>query len=167
MVKRIPEVELELERRVEALAMEVVELEWAGSERRPILRLRVDFPGSEPGSGVTVGDCARVSRELEPWLDEHEALSERYVLEVSSPGVERPVSRKRDWVRFVGREVAVKGAEPLGNGGSRRLEGEILRVEEEDAEAEEFRVYLGLNDGTEVEISQGEIERAHLIYRWE
>ncbi len=165
MAERIPEVEAELERRIEALAMEVVQVEWAGSNRRPILRVRVDFPESEPGNGVTVEDCARVSRELEPWLDDHHQLPEKYVLEVSSPGVERPLVRKRDWIRFVGSEVAVKGSEPLA-GRAKRIEAEIVGVEEA-SEEEAYTIRLRLTDGSEVEVSRTAIEKAHLIYRWE
>ena len=101
-VAPIREIEGDLESRVEALGLELVNLEWAGSGARPIMRLRVDWTDSKPGAGITVGDCARVSRELERWLDQHPAVPERYVLEVSSPGVERPLKRRRDYERFVG-----------------------------------------------------------------
>jgi ribosome maturation factor RimP len=92
----VDEIERELEGRVEGLGYELVELRWGGSGRRPLLKLRIDRPDSAPGRGVTVEECASVSRALEPWLDGHEELSERYVLEVSSPGVERPLVRARD-----------------------------------------------------------------------
>jgi ribosome maturation factor RimP len=89
------ELEREIEQRVEALGYEFVELERAGSKARPILRLRVDVPGSsgEPGAGVSVDDCTRISRALEEYLEDASAVPERYVLEVSSPGVERPLLR--------------------------------------------------------------------------
>ena len=109
MSKRVPEVEAGLDERVEALGFELVDLEWAGSNRRPILRIRIDRPESTPGMGIRVEDCVLVSRGLEPWLDEHSSLPEKYVLEVSSPGLERPLVRRRDWLRFTGQEVAVKG----------------------------------------------------------
>src|SRR6185436_8141837 len=64
--------ERELGARVEALGYEVVELETAGSNTRPLLRLRIDRPGSEPGNGVTVDDCTRVSRALQQYLDEQQ-----------------------------------------------------------------------------------------------
>jgi ribosome maturation factor RimP len=59
---------------------------------------------------VTVDDCAAASRALEAWLDEGAGgpLGSRYVLEVSSPGIERPVRWHRHWLRFVGREVNVR-----------------------------------------------------------
>ena len=89
-MERVP-LERELETRIEALGYELVDLETAGSKTRPLLRLRIDRPGSEPGKGVTVDDCTRVSRALQQYLDEQQDLGDRYVLEVSSPGIERPL----------------------------------------------------------------------------
>lgn len=153
----------ELEARVEALGYEFVELERAGSKSRPILRVRIDLPDSRPGQGVTLEDCTRVARNLETFLDPLPELGGRYVLEVSSPGVERPLVRRRDFERFAGREVAIKGRGLLA-GRARRLEGELLGVVEEDGEE---RIRLRLKDGEEVRIARDEIARAHLIYRWE
>lgn len=128
--------EAELERRVEALGYELVELERAGSKTRPILRVRIDHAGgSEKGAGVTVDDCSTVSRALEAWLDEAEGVPERYMLEVSSPGIERPLVRARDFQRYAGKEVAVRGKDVLA-GRSRRLEGELLGLDERDRSEE-------------------------------
>ncbi len=148
--------------RVEALGYEFVELERAGSRSRPILRVRVDLPGSRPGQGVTLEDCARVTRELEALLDQEPELGERYVLEVSSPGVERPLVRRRDFERFAGREIAIRGSATLA-GRARRLEGELLGLVEESGEE---RVRLRLSDGDVVDVPRAEIARAHLVYRW-
>ncbi len=156
--------EQELEERLEGLGFELVDLERTGSKARPILRLRIDRPDSVPGtSGVSLGDCAAASRALEPYLDEREDLSERYVLEVSSPGVERPLVRRRDFERFAGQEAALHGKEPLA-GRARRLEGTLMGLSAAGEEAE--RVVLRLPDGEEVEIPREELTRAHLIYRW-
>ncbi len=165
MAKPIPEIDAELESRVEALGFELVEVEWAGSDRRPILRLRVDLPDSRPGAGVTVNDCARVSRELEPWLDEPPAVPERYTVEVSSPGVERPLNRKRDFERFVGEPVVVKGTEPLVGTRSRRLEGDLLGVEE-GADQEHYEVLIRRKGGDVLRVPRQDIEKAHLVFRW-
>ncbi|HEX2091400.1 MAG TPA: ribosome maturation factor RimP [Longimicrobiaceae bacterium] len=153
----------EIEGRVEELGFELVSLERAGSRARPILRLYIDRPDSRPGEpGVSLDDCTTVSRALEPFLDAREDLSDRYVLEVSSPGVERPLTRRRDWERFAGAEVAVRGKEPLA-GRARRLEGVLLGID--GAEGEE-RVRLRLADGEEVEVSLAEVSGANLVYRW-
>jgi len=156
--------EAELERRVEELGFELVELERAGSKTRPTLRVRIDHAGgSEKGAGVTVDDCTSVSRALESWLDEAEDVPERYLLEVSSPGIERPLVRSRDFERYAGQEIAVRGKDVLA-GRSRRLEGELLGLDERNGR--EY-VRLRLNDGAEVEVARDEITRAHLVFRWD
>lgn len=162
-MKERPIADAEFEARVGALGFDVVEVEWAGTARRPILRLRVDLPGSSPGHGVTVGDCERVSRALETWLDAHPHMPSQYVLEVSSPGVERPLVKRRDWVRFTGREVGIRGHGPLAGRGT-HLEGVLLGI---DGEEGEETVRLRLADGSEVAIPRREVARAHLIFRWE
>jgi ribosome maturation factor RimP len=156
--------ERELETRIAALGFEFVELERAGSKARPILRVRIDLPDSGPGHGISIDDCTRVSRALESYLDESPELSERYVLEVSSPGLERPLVRRRDYERFAGREVALKGHGPLAGRKEKRLEGELVGV---SGEGEQERVTLRLADGATVEIPRAEIARAHLVFRWD
>ena len=156
-----PEIELEMEARIAALGFELVLLEWAGSRNRPIMRVRMDRPGSGTESSVTVDDCAQVSRALEAWLDEHEDVSERYVLEVSSPGVERPLVRHRDWERFAGRPVVVKGHGVLAER-STRLEAELLGLDP----GPEPTARLRLGDGTEVGVPLTDIKGAHLLFNW-
>lgn len=162
--------ESEIEAQVEALGYEFVELERAGSRARPILRLRIDLPEERRGMdergrplGVTVEDCARVSRAIEALLDREETgAGGRYVLEVSSPGVERPLVRRRDWERFTGREIAIRGHVPLAGRG-RRLQGELLGLVDGDGEE---KVRLRLEDGEVIEVPRDEIARAHLVFRW-
>jgi ribosome maturation factor RimP len=151
----------ELERRVEELGYELVELERAGSKQRPILRLRIDRPDGPPEASVSVEDCTRVSRALEPFLDAHAGLAPKYVLEVSSPGVERPLTRPRDFERFAGKEVALSGKEPLA-GRARRLEGVLLGIEGENGES----IRLRLPKGEEITVPRAEVTRAHLVFRW-
>jgi ribosome maturation factor RimP len=156
----------ELERHVEPLGYELVELERGGTPRRPVLRARIDRPGSAPGAGVTVDDCARVSRALEAYLDQREDLSDRYVLEVSSPGVERPLVRPRDWERFAGQEVVIRGKEPLVDG-STRVEGVLLGLESGESESVAGdRVRLRLPSGREASIPLAAIRGANLVFRW-
>lgn len=163
MGKAIPEVARELDVRVSELGYELVDIEWAGSARRPIVRVRVDRPDSVAGeTGITADDCAVVSRGLEPWLDELTSLPDTYVLEVSSPGVERPLVRANDFRRFAGAQVAIKGKNPLVEGMARRLEGELLGLAEEAGE----QVLLRLPSGEEVSIDRKKIVGAHLIFRW-
>ena len=156
------ELERRIEERVAGLGYELVELERAGSKARPILRLRVDLTGSEPGAGVSVDDCARVSRAVEEYLDDAADIAERYVLEVSSPGVERPLVRPGDFDRFAGREVAVKMSKPLANG-AKRVEGELVGLETVDGEE---RIRLKLSDGSMMDIPRADVTRANLVFRW-
>ncbi len=163
-MKPLPGMERELEERVEDLGFELVEIQWAGSRNRPIIRVRIDRPDAVPGEGgVAVDECATVSRALEPWLDAHEDVPERYVLEVSSPGVDRPLRKDRDFRRFAGEKVAVKGHDILA-GRARRLEGELLGLDDEDGDA---AVRLRLPDGDEVRIPRSEIAGANLVFTWE
>jgi ribosome maturation factor RimP len=156
-------IEDELEHRVEDLGYELVDVQWGGSGRRPMLKLRIDRVDGSRDDGITVKDCAKVSRALEVWLDEHEGLSEKYVLEVSSPGVDRPLVRGRDFDRFRGRRVAVLGSSVL-LGKSKRLEGELLGLGGADTESEV--VLLRLQDGEEVSVPRSEIRKAHLVFTW-
>ncbi|MGD2047028.1 MAG: ribosome maturation factor RimP [Gemmatimonadota bacterium] len=159
----VPEIEEELDARVADLGFELVDVRWAGSKQRPLLKLRIDRPDSKPGSGVTVDECATVSRGLEPWLDAHEALSRRYVLEVSSPGVDRPLVRQRDFERFRGERVAVVGYDVLA-GRATRLEGELMGLH--DAGSEDEAVALRLAGGDEVDVPRSEIRRVNLVFEW-
>ncbi len=147
---------------VEALGYEFVELERGGTRSRPLLRVRIDRPDSTPGHGVTLEDCTRVTRGLEDVLDGRADLGERYVLEVSSPGLERPLLTRRDFERFAGREVAVKGKDALV-GDQKRVEGELLGITERDGV---LAVRLRLASGEEVAVPRDRIARAQLIYRW-
>ena len=161
----LPDIVDEVDVRLERMGFELVEAAWVGSAGRPILRIRMDLPDSVPGEGgVSVGHCARVSRELEPWLDAHPEVPERYVLEVSSPGVERPLTRPKDWERFKGRPVLVKGKDFPGGKGN-RLEGELLGLEED--EGGETLVSLLLKEGERVRIPLDRIQKAHLVFRWD
>jgi ribosome maturation factor RimP len=98
----------EIRSRVEDLGYELADLRRRGSGNRVSLQIRVDRPDAAPGRGITVEECSSVSRALEQWLDEKRPLGARYVLEVSSPGIERPVRWLEHWERFTGRDVHVK-----------------------------------------------------------
>ncbi len=103
----------EIERGIEAvvtrLGFELVAVDRGGGRRRPLLRLRVDRQGGIPGrSELTVDDCAVISRAVRESLDETGQAGESYILEVSSPGVERPLVRQGDYERFEGLAVRLR-----------------------------------------------------------
>ena len=94
---------------IAGLGFELVDLRRTGTLQRPILQVRVDRPDSRPGQGVTADDCAVISRSLESFLEHRAMVGPRYVLEVSSPGLERPL-------RLAGALAAIRGtagASPL------------------------------------------------------
>lgn len=93
---------------VEDLGYELVELQLRPEAGHLVLRLLVDRPG-----GITVEECARLSREVGPHLDVADLIPRRYVLEVSSPGVRRPLKRPEDFERFRGERVEVHTIELL------------------------------------------------------
>ncbi|MFQ5689879.1 MAG: ribosome maturation factor RimP [Gemmatimonadota bacterium] len=144
---------------VEELGFEFVSLERGGSSRRPFLRVRIDTRESEPGhSGVGVEDCTRVSRAVQQMLEVRDGLRSDYVLEVSSPGVERPLVRPEDYDRFAGRAVQLRGYEPLV-GKDRVVVGTLVgRVGEGH---EKVAVELA---GERVEIPLASVARARLVY---
>lgn len=100
----------EIRSRVAALGYEVWDVRTRGTKRRMTLQVRVDradwMPG--PGGGITVDECAEVSRALEAWLDGSQVVGPRYLLEVSSPGIERPIRWPEHWTRFEGYVVRVR-----------------------------------------------------------
>lgn len=151
----------ELEVRLSGLGYELVQLDWAGSAVRPVIRLRVEREALD--RPVSLDDCATVSRGIEAWLDEDARMPERYVLEVSSPGLERPLTRDRDFRRFRGRRIAVTGTETL-HGRSARLEGELLGLGDGDGAAGSIR--LRLNGGREVEVERSRVSAARLVHDW-
>ena len=160
MASSRPKIEREAEGRLLDLGIDLVSMDWAGSRSRPVIRLRIErSPMGDPP--VTVDDCARVSRALESWLDEHDEIPERYVLEVSSPGIERPLTRPRDWERFAGKPVVVEGHGVLAER-SPRLEAELLGLDPEP----EPTVRLRLGDGAEVGVPLADIKGAHLLFKW-
>ena len=107
---------------------------------------------------MTVEDCALVSRSLEPALDGSSLVPERYVLEVSSPGIERPLKRPADWQRFVGRKARVLSPQ-LGG----RVEIEIIGLEGEPG-AEEAVVRDAR--GTEHRLPLADVREARLAFHW-
>ena len=111
--------------RLAALGLDLADLRIGGTSGRPLVQVRIDWPAQDPPRRVSVDDCALASRTLETWLDAEHTLGDRYVLEVSSPGMERPLRWHRHWVRFVGQEVRATVA------GLGRVRARIVAVPDE------------------------------------
>ncbi len=147
-----------IERVLEDLGYELVVLERGGGRRRPLLRLRVDRPGDQPGhSSLTADDCAEVSRAVLEMLEGRDDASADFVLEVSSPGIERPLVRVADYERFAGEQVRIRGFGPL-LGGRKQVDAVLLGLEAADE-----AVLLDV-DGERVTVPVSAIARANLRY---
>ncbi len=96
------------ERSAAAHDAELVHVEMAGTRRNAVLRIFIDKEG-----GVSVDDCADVSRDVESALDVEDLIPSKYVLEVSSPGIERELYSLNDFVKFAGRLVKVRTHQPI------------------------------------------------------
>jgi ribosome maturation factor RimP len=139
-----------------ALGYELVEFRRRGSKSRPVLDVRVE---RVDGARVGVDDCARVSRALEARLDAGHLVGERYVLEVSSPGIERPLRSARDWQRAVG-QAAVVTATALPGG---KAEVTVLGLEGEPGA--EVAVLRGAR-GAEHRLPLADVAQARLAFTW-
>jgi ribosome maturation factor RimP len=137
---------------IAGLGFELVDLRRTGTLERPILQVRVDRPDSRPGQGVTADDCAAISRSLERFLETRAMVGPRYVLEVSSPGFERPLRWPEHWRRFVGRDARVR-AESLP--GRNRVR--IVAVPDDE------HVIVRRDDGTDVTLAFEMIREANLV----
>ena len=103
----LPALEQQTAARLGELGFELVELRQGGTARRPLLQVRIERADTGGDRRVTVDDCAVASRALEAWLDGAGYAEGRYVLEVSSPGLDRPLRRPEEWRRFAGRAAEV------------------------------------------------------------
>ncbi|MGE4559325.1 MAG: ribosome maturation factor RimP [Desulfobulbus sp.] len=109
---------------LEDMGMELVEVQFRREGHGWVLRFYIDKEG-----GVTIDDCAEVSREISAYLEVEDLISHAYHLEVSSPGLERPLKKKTDFTRFADRLVRVKLREPLD--GQKVLVGTLSGLEED------------------------------------
>lgn len=129
--------------------MELVHVEFQREGQGRILRLYIDKPG-----GVILDDCARVSRQMSDLLDVHVDAEGKYHLEVSSPGIERPVSKAADFKRFAGRRIEVRIFPKIA--GRKKVKGILDGISEADV------VTVITEDGS-IEIPRARITRARLI----
>jgi ribosome maturation factor RimP len=144
-----------------AQGVELVSVHYGPEQGGPVLRVLIELPNAETlpkGIGVTLDDCTRVSRALSHVLDADEALVPgEYRLEVSSPGVERPLVRPRDFERYAGREVHVGTRVPIAE--RKNFTGTLLGLSED-------RIRLRVERGEELDIPLPDIAKAHLVFRF-
>ena len=142
--------------------VELVEVDLRGGGKSRMLRITIDRP-----DGVTHEDCANVSREVGTILDVEDAVpGGSYTLEVSSPGLDRPLLREQDYVRFTGSRIKLMTREPVN--GNRHFEGRLHGVEGGRLNLE---VLTGqkkpkpghAHPGQRVEIELANVEKANVV----
>lgn len=137
----------------EALDCELWGLDFLTQGRYSTVRIYIDREG---GNGVTLEDCERVSRQVSSVLDVEDPISNRYTLEVSSPGMDRPLFTPEQYGRYVGEVIALKTRAPIA--GRRKFKGQLKAVEGDSV--------ILIVDGEEHALSFGSIEKANLVPRF-
>lgn len=137
-----------IESAVEGLGFELVRVTYGGG-RKPTLQIMAE----RPDGTMSVDDCARLSREVSLILDVEDPLPGEYLLEVSSPGVDRPLTRPKDFERWVGFETKVELATQID--GRRRFKGRMTGFDGSE-------VVIQTEEG-EVTLPFGDISKAKLI----
>lgn len=132
--------------------VEIFDVEIAGSSRRPLLRIYIDRKG-----GVTLEDCERFSRSLSALMDVEDPVRTHYVLEVSSPGLDRPLRIFSDYEENTGKLARIVTKEAVGN--RTFFTGRIL-------EAKDEMICLRIDEKTVVDIAFNNISKARLEPEW-
>ncbi len=137
---------------IEADGVELVHVEYRPEGSRDLLRIYIDKPG-----GIGLQDCERVSKQASALLDEEDVILLRYVLEVSSPGIERPLFKEADYRRFVGKEIRLITTETIED--RRKFTGLIRTFSEGILKLE--------LDGEMYQIPFSKIRKANLVHPFE
>jgi ribosome maturation factor RimP len=162
------------ERVAASSGLEVVDVEFRGSGNARMLRVFLDKPGAaggDPLAGVTHGDCVNFSREFGTILDVEEAVpGERYTLEVSSPGLDRKLTKAADFERFVGSRMKLMTRQPVNN--NRYFEGRLesfrnglltLDLSVASHKSRRKMSAAGVEQGQKIEIEFANVEKANLV----
>jgi Uncharacterized protein conserved in bacteria len=129
--------------------LEFVYSEVGGSKRNPTVRVFIDKPG-----GVTIEDCSEVSGLIEAVLDADDFIPSSYVLEISSPGIERELYSIEDFERFAGKRARIKTEGEIA--GKRNFSGRIVSVENGD-------VFFEDKTAGTVQIPYSSVKKANLL----
>jgi len=141
------------ERAAAGTEIEIAEVQLRGSGKARLLRLYIDKPG-----GVTHGDCELVSERLGRMLDEQDVMpGDSYTLEVSSPGVERKLSKPRDFERVIGQKVRIALRQPVE--GQTRIEGKLAGFSDGV-----LNIEAAPNELVHVPLDQ--VQKANLKFEW-
>lgn len=129
-------------------SLDLVDVEYKKSGKTWILRVFID-----KDQGVTVDDCQTISRQIEDMIEIEDLIANPFMLEISSPGLDRPLKREKDFVKYRGKRVEVKTFSPIES--QKHFKGVI-------GDCKEKVLHLNRNDGL-VKISMDQIAQAKLI----
>ncbi|UNK51075.1 ribosome maturation factor RimP [Lysobacter sp. S4-A87] len=155
---------------VQSLGVELLGAEYLPAPGSAVLRLYIDVPAGQETDengqprSVTIEDCEAVSREVSAQLDVEDPISGMYTLEVSSPGIDRPLFTLEHYKRFIG-ETAKVGLK-LPQDGRRRLTGKIARVDGDTVVFHIDGVQIDPVDANEFAVAVGNIDKARLVPDW-
>ena len=151
MTSKVESVAPLIEPTLQAMGYVLVRVALVGGAGRPTLQIMAE---RTDGAAMSVDDCADISNAVSAILDVEDPISDAYVLEVSSPGIDRPLVKKDDYERFAGFEARLETVEPVL--GRKRFRGRLLGT---DADA----VRVKLDTGEEVDLPLTRIARAKLV----
>ncbi len=138
---------------VNGLGFDLIEIEHYPNPKHGVLRLYIDKFDASDAVGVVVSDCSAVSRQISALIDVEDPINGHFNLEVSSPGMDRPLRRLKDFQRFVGSLVTLKTVMPLE--GQRNFKGRLLEATEE--------VVVIETDEEEISLPMSAIEKARIV----
>ena len=136
----------------DANGLELVDVEYVKEGGEFFLRVYIDKEG-----GVSLNECELVTRALKPILDEKDPIKDNYYLEVSSPGLDRPLKKDKDFVRYQGRDVEIKLYKPIN--GSKLHEGQLVGLTED----KNIKVII---DNEEVEFDKKDVALIRLAIKF-
>ncbi|MGL4911662.1 MAG: ribosome maturation factor RimP [Romboutsia sp.] len=136
----------------EPQSIEIVDVEYVKEAGEFYLRIFLDKE-----NGISLSDCETVSRALSEVLDVKDPIVDNYFLEVSSPGLDRPLKKDKDFVKYQGRDVEIKLYKPMN--GSKQFEGELVGLTEDN----NIKVII---DGNEVEFNKKEVALVRLAIKF-
>jgi len=136
---------------IEAEGLELLHVEFQPKGANSILRIYIDKPG-----GVNLADCQRVSKTAGVLLDVEDVIPHKYTLEVSSPGIERPLFNERDYRRFTGSEIRLVTKQKIAE--RRKFQGRLLGLDQD-------LVSIECQDGIH-SIPLKHVKKANLVYHF-
>ena len=138
---------------VNGMGFDLIEIEHFPNPKHGVLRLFIDKPAGSDVESVVIEDCSAVSRQISALIDVEDPIRGQFNLEVSSPGLDRPLRRLQDFQRFTGSLVKLKTVMPLE--GQRNFTGRLLEASED--------VVVIETDDEEISLPMTAIEKARIV----